>query len=103
MAKLKATNIDYSNHEMRVYNVITKRPRSTLQLADAFYSDRTNEKFGTKVRPRNATVSVRCTIESLRRKMLDNNEHYRIEKSGRAGPHPVKSWKVKNNAIRSSA
>ena len=100
--KLQATKYKYSKHELRVLVVMSKRPRSTLQLADAFYGDKANKKFGIKTRPVNATVSVRCTIEALRRKLAANNEHIRIEKSNRAGPHPVDFW-IADNAVHSSA
>ena len=100
--KLQATKYKYSKHELRVLAVMSKRPRSTLQLANAFYGDKANKKFGVKTRPRFAIVSVRCTIEALRRKLVANNEHIRIEKSNRAGPHPVDFW-IADNAVHSSA
>jgi hypothetical protein len=82
--RTKKVDYSYSPLERKIFSLLNKKPKSTVDITDEFY--------GRKRRPYNARQSVLGALDKLAEKTKKNQEPFTIVKSARKGPHPVDFW-----------
>lgn len=87
MAKLSAqAKVPYSDAERELFDLLPVGGRNAISSADI-----ANKRYGATA-PFHALAIIRATIGNLTRKIEINNEPFRIEKTGRSGPHHIQFW-----------
>ena len=85
MKKLKVNpEWAYSDMEQALFALLGKRPRTTTDIAEAYYA--------RTAAPINARGSVLSVMRSLQRKAALNREPFLIKDNGRQGPTPMWFW-----------
>ncbi len=82
--ELEEVMINYSPSETRVLKLLRAKPQSTIALCERYYYPQEP--------PFNGRVIVVGILSSLKRKAEINQDSFRIRKSERAGPNPIKFW-----------
>lgn len=82
--KLKGEKIGYSDTELEVLKLLSKKEISSAEIIDKHYS--------RGPRPFHARSIINGLLRSLSAKMEMNNEAVRLVKSKRNGPHPSRYW-----------
>lgn len=86
MTLSEESKVNYSPFERKVFALLAKKPKSTVDITDAIWgSDR-------RKRPTYARQSVLGALTSLSDKVKANREPFKVKKSERVGPHPIKFW-----------
>jgi hypothetical protein len=80
----KDSNVRYSKREQLVFSWLSKRqnPVSTDILLEKFQQSNGSDAYHV----RNVLIGV---LNSLSKKIEENDEPFRIKKSARKGPHPM--------------
>ena len=76
--------VPYSTNEKRLFRFLQAQPQTTTRLAERFY--------GKDAVPLNGRVIIRVTASNLDAKSKLNGEPWRVKKTARCGPHPIKYW-----------
>lgn len=77
--------VRYSELEKRMFDAIPKRGRINTTDLIEIYWDRSE-------RPRNDRVAAMGCLRSLKKKINDNREPFKLNTSRRAGPKPLDVW-----------
>lgn len=81
--------VPYSDRERETFALLSRRRRTTSELVDLLYRG--------KRAPFHARVTLNSILRSLRMKIEANGEPFRLERSGRKGPHPAEHWLEKTS------
>jgi hypothetical protein len=87
MTLSEETKVPYSPFERKVFAKLTKVPKTTSAITDAIWKEDRN-------RPTYARQSVLGALNGLLEKSKTNREPFRVKRSERTGPHPIKFWVV---------
>jgi hypothetical protein len=84
--QLNSGETPYSARERSVFKLLPKDGKriTTNQLVKLYYKNDSRQL--------NANANIVGVIRSLIRKVDVNKEPFRIQKSARAGPHPLEYW-----------
>jgi hypothetical protein len=76
--------VKYSKNERRLFEALSGRRTSTLDLVGAIY--------GRRERPYHARQVILGTMSVLSSKIVANREPFAIQRTKRCGPHPIEFW-----------
>lgn len=79
-------SIQYSPMERELFALIPLAPKRISS------NDLVHARYGRRNIPHHARGIINSSIRNLRIKIKKNEEPFRLEKSDRAGPHPVFFW-----------
>jgi hypothetical protein len=77
--------VRYSPAEKEIFAMIPRAPRRVSSR------DIVERRYGAEA-PYHAVSVVGGTLRSLARKAVHNDEPFRVQRSQRAGPHPIEFW-----------
>ena len=86
LGEKKNLKIGYSRAEREIFALLPSKgnQRSSKDIAKL--------RYGSKGIPYHGQSSVNSALRSLQKKVIINEEPFRVEKSQRAGPYPIFFW-----------
>lgn len=86
----RGVSVEYGEREKKIFALIPKDGRQieTTVLVERFW-----KKVGDP--PYTAQITAMGYLRSLRKKVVENKEKFKIEVSRKRGPHPQKVWIAK--------
>lgn len=85
---MKRTPANFSVKEERLLSLVPATPAkiSSIDLAAAYYAGEDGEP------PLNAQKIVVGRMDTIGKKLAHNGDERRLQKTKRAGPHPIEFW-----------